>query len=357
MIHELVVSAAPDAPLIAAHREVPGAVRAAGVRGGSRHRSQRPRAQRGAAAATCSASASCATDDWEARGPQRGGRIVFEQSSERGIPGAGTVHHIAWAVLRQSSPTGASGSPAPGARPTPVIDRFWFESVYFREPGGILYELATLDGAGFDADETPDALGEKLVLPPFLEAQRAQIEPRLTPLPDPTVWRPQTARRHASDRRRPMSAAAQDLGFAHVFEPGSSDWTLLLLHGTGGDEHDLVGLGRQLAPEAALLSPRGQVLEHGYAAVLSPARGRDSWTSRTCWRGPINWRRSSTRPTRAYERDRSQAWSRSGCPTAPTSPRRCCCASTRHAARGRRCCGRCSPTSPSRSRSWRAPTC
>src|ERR1700759_829983 len=60
-----------------------------------------------------------------------------------------------------------------------------------------------------------------------------------------------------------MSAAAQDLGFAHVFEPGSSDWTLLLLHGTGGDEHDLVGLGRQLAPGAALLSPGGQGLEKG----------------------------------------------------------------------------------------------
>ena len=60
-----------------------------------------------------------------------------------------------------------------------------------------------------------------------------------------------------------MTAAAQDLGFTHVFERGSSDWTLLLLHGTGGDEHDLVGLGRQLAPEAALLSPRGQVLEQG----------------------------------------------------------------------------------------------
>jgi len=82
---------------------------------------------------------------------------------------------------------------ASGGHPTHVIDRFYFESVYFREPSGILYELATLDGAGFDADETPDALGEKLVLPPFLEARRAQIEPRLTPLPDPTVWRPQAA--------------------------------------------------------------------------------------------------------------------------------------------------------------------
>ena len=60
------------------------------------------------------------------------------------------------------------------------------------------------------------------------------------------------ARDDDPDRGRPMSAAAQDLGFAHVFEPGSSDWTLLLLHGTGGDEHDLVGLGRQLAPSAAL---------------------------------------------------------------------------------------------------------
>jgi predicted esterase len=56
---------------------------------------------------------------------------------------------------------------------------------------------------------------------------------------------------------------AADLGFEHVFERGTTGWTLLLLHGTGGDEHDLVGLGRQLAPGAALLSPRGKVSENG----------------------------------------------------------------------------------------------
>ena len=60
---------------------------------------------------------------------------------------------------------------------------------------------------------------------------------------------------------RPEPAAG--LGFQHRFEPGPSPWTLLLLHGTGGDEHDLIELGRQLAPEAALLSPRGKVLEGG----------------------------------------------------------------------------------------------
>jgi glyoxalase family protein len=71
-----------------------------------------------------------------------------------------------------------------GQRPTPVIDRFWFQSVYFREPGGVLFELAT-DGPGFAVDEAPERLGETLVLPPWLELHRAEIERRLPALAAP----------------------------------------------------------------------------------------------------------------------------------------------------------------------------
>ena len=72
-----------------------------------------------------------------------------------------------------------------GRRPTPVIDRFWFQSVYFLEPGGVLFELAT-DGPGFAVDEDPRHLGESLVLPPWLESQRASIAANLPPLVAPT---------------------------------------------------------------------------------------------------------------------------------------------------------------------------
>jgi glyoxalase family protein len=67
-----------------------------------------------------------------------------------------------------------------GAQPTPVIDRFWFKSVYFLEPGGVLFELAT-DGPGFAVDEDRAHLGKTLVLPPWLEPNRAAIETRLPP--------------------------------------------------------------------------------------------------------------------------------------------------------------------------------
>ncbi len=102
----------------------------------------------------------------------------------RGAWGTGAIHHLAWRVddLEHQRVVRARVGEE-GARPTPVIDRFWFQSVYFREPGGVLFELAT-DGPGFTVDEAPEHLGEALVLPPWMEADRAEIEavlPQLEP--------------------------------------------------------------------------------------------------------------------------------------------------------------------------------
>ena len=102
----------------------------------------------------------------------------------RGIPGAGTVHHVAWATTIDDHEAWQQRVAEAGHRPTPVIDRFYFKSIYFREPNGILFELATL-GPGFATDEDAEHLGERLSLPPDFEHLREQIEPRLTPLPNP----------------------------------------------------------------------------------------------------------------------------------------------------------------------------
>ncbi|MDQ6861043.1 MAG: ring-cleaving dioxygenase [Verrucomicrobiota bacterium] len=103
--------------------------------------------------------------------------------ARRGAWGTGSIHHLAWRVDDEAHQMEVRASvEAKGGRPTPEIDRFWFKSVYFKEPGGVLFELAT-DGPGFAVDEDPAHLGESLVLPPWLESDRNAIEtvlPRLT---------------------------------------------------------------------------------------------------------------------------------------------------------------------------------
>src|SRR5688500_19148257 len=83
-----------------------------------------------------------------------------------------------------------------GLRPTPQIDRFWFKSVYFKEPGGVLFELAT-DGPGFDRDEDMEHLGEQLILPPWLEAQRKEIEDALPRLEMTRIGENKNSKNHA----------------------------------------------------------------------------------------------------------------------------------------------------------------
>jgi glyoxalase family protein len=100
----------------------------------------------------------------------------------RGEWGTGGVHHVAWRVTDSDEEMALRQNIAKvGLQPTPQIDRFWFKSVYFREPGGALFELAT-DGPGFAVDEDPAHLGQQLVLPPWLEPSRAEIEAALPPL-------------------------------------------------------------------------------------------------------------------------------------------------------------------------------
>jgi glyoxalase family protein len=118
----------------------------------------------------------------------RSGQIVDIQEvpQERlGQWGVGSVHHIAWRLpdLDQELAMRQRVIQA-GGHPTDVIDRFWFKSVYFREPGGVLFEFAT-DGPGFALDENPQHLGEQLILPPWLEPHRASIEAALPALTAP----------------------------------------------------------------------------------------------------------------------------------------------------------------------------
>ena len=103
----------------------------------------------------------------------------------RGAWGTGGIHHVAWRVPDDAAELlMRERVESAGRRPTPPIDRFWFRSVYFLEPGGVLFELAT-DGPGFARDEAADQLGELLILPPWLEASRAEIEAALPPLTTP----------------------------------------------------------------------------------------------------------------------------------------------------------------------------
>ena len=113
------------------------------------------------------------------------GRIVdlhVPSDARRGLSGAGTVHHIAFRAAGEPQQRRAQEAVrARGLNVTPIIDRSYFRSIYFREPGGVLFEVAT-DAPGFTIDEPVEGLGRDLRLPPSLEPRRAEIEAALPPL-------------------------------------------------------------------------------------------------------------------------------------------------------------------------------
>jgi glyoxalase family protein len=179
---ELAVVQTDDEPLVAEHPEIPhelalqgfDAVRAYGD----------PERSRTFLEETL-AFESSGDLEWEARGDKRGGLYAYDEPpAEPGSQGAGTVHHVAWASPQDEHEAWHERVAASGAHPTPIIERFYFRSIYFREPSGVLFEIATI-GPGFTTDEPLEHLGERLSLPPAYEHLRERIEPVLTPLPNP----------------------------------------------------------------------------------------------------------------------------------------------------------------------------
>ena len=189
LAHELVVTQSTDAPLQAEHPDIPQAFALQGFEG-VRAYSAAPQRSVPVLEQLLGALPHRGST-WELRGDKRGSFIAYDAppaDGQRPRQGAGSVHHVAWGTtqaehLRWHQHLTRAGVPNSG-----IIDRHYFHSIYFREPSGVLFEIAD-DGPGFTVDVPLDQLGSKVILPPQLELHRAEIEAGLTPLPDPRAAR------------------------------------------------------------------------------------------------------------------------------------------------------------------------
>jgi glyoxalase family protein len=189
--HELLYEQVPDAPLRARHPEIPAEHAITGF-SGVRAYSLREAASRALLEQTLGA-VTREAGELELRGASRGGTIAFDRAPDgRALQGGGSIHHVAWGTTVAEHPLWHSKLRDAGLQTTPIIDRHFFHSIYFREPGGILYEIAD-DGPGFANGLPASELGREVILPPWLEPRRAEIEARLTPLPDPRAGWPEPA--------------------------------------------------------------------------------------------------------------------------------------------------------------------
>jgi glyoxalase family protein len=192
--HELLVDRSGDPPLRAVHPEIPAAMALQGFEGVRAY----VRAPEASALLLERLMGAEQRPDgaWELRGSRRGGWVALDPAPAGVAPrqGAGAVHHVAWFTTDAEQGQWLARLEDAGVPNSGLVDRHYFHSVYFREPGGVLYELATLE-PGFTVDGPVEALGRRIILPPWLEPQRAAVEARLTPLPDPRAgWAPVAAR-------------------------------------------------------------------------------------------------------------------------------------------------------------------
>jgi glyoxalase family protein len=181
--HELLVVETSDEPLIANHPEIPSELALQGFHAVRAYTAD-PERSRALLEQTLGFEPQDESS-WEVRGDRRGGLYLYDAPpAERPLQGAGTVHHVAWGSHPEEQEAWQRAVVQAGAHATPIIDRYYFRSVYFREPSGVLFEIATI-GPGFTVDEPVEHLGEKLSLTPQYEHLRGQIEPTLTPLRNP----------------------------------------------------------------------------------------------------------------------------------------------------------------------------
>jgi len=186
--HELVLSSDPDEPLRAIAPEIPEEHALLGFAGVRAYSNAPVRSERllGDALGFTRREG----EHWEVRGERRGSFYAYDPAPPEinRRQGAGTVHHVAFAAQPDVLEDWRTRVSDGGARPTPVVERFYFKSVYFLEPSGVLFEIATI-GPGFAVDEDERQLGERLSLPPPFEPMREQLEATLQPLPYPPQWR------------------------------------------------------------------------------------------------------------------------------------------------------------------------
>ncbi|HEY6761972.1 MAG TPA: VOC family protein [Baekduia sp.] len=182
--HELVVNATGDAALVAGAADIPAEHALQGF-DGVRAYATDPARSGALLERVLGAERTGDEDVWTLRGERRGGWIAYDPApAERGRQSGGSVHHIAWGTTVAEHPRWQDDLTAAGVHTSGIIDRTYFKSIYFREPSGVLFEIAD-DAPGFTIDSPVEELGRRIILPPQFEDRREEIEARLTPLPDP----------------------------------------------------------------------------------------------------------------------------------------------------------------------------
>jgi glyoxalase family protein len=183
LVLELVIADDGNPPLRAQHPEVPAEHAILGVEGARAYIARGTGADRELLTKTLGFT-ELADGEYRLEGPTRHFHWAYDESTEPGIQGAGAVHHIAWHSTDEDHVSWQERVAEAGMHVTPVIDRDYFLSIYFRQPQGILFEIATTS-PGFAIDEDPEHLGEELRLPKQHEHLRPQLEQQLTPLTNP----------------------------------------------------------------------------------------------------------------------------------------------------------------------------